>query len=545
MTKIPRTLKEELRQRRVVPLVGAGVSMAVKRRDGTPLFPSWRELLLRGADRLEDEGKSAAMVRELVEEDGDYLAAAKRLRDKLGASWSRFLKEQLVVPRSEVDDNSLALASAVWRLGGRLILTTNYDHVLRWACPEAEDLAEWDIEAVDELAHLLRDTMTRRPTVWHLHGRIDNTANLVLTPDGYRQLYANDGTEPRYRAAFETLRYQFAARSILFVGFSFADGFFGAELESVFEVFKGSVGPHYAVVHKRDVNPLREKGLPIELLPFDDFGPPLVELVEGLGDMARTSGGEVESVSEARPSEMREPSLPPNPFDDLGRITAPERFFDREETLETIFEELRCGRNVSLVGEVQIGKSSVLSQVCVQGPKQLELPPKDFVYLDMQELSDDEEFFAALSEELGFPRLKGYRLNRALGKRKIVLCLDELEKMNYPGFTREVRAQVRGLADGNKAPLTLVLASRMPLIDLFPDCPGETSPLASICSTLLLGPFLPRIARRFIRHRLATVGRQFSETDEDRLISDSGCHPGRLQLLSYERYHSSRRIEGS
>jgi len=40
------------------------------------------------------------------------------------------------VPRSQVADGSLELARAVWRLGSRLVVTTNYDKVLQWACPE-------------------------------------------------------------------------------------------------------------------------------------------------------------------------------------------------------------------------------------------------------------------------------------------------------------------------------------------------------------------------------------------------------------------------
>ncbi len=36
------------------------------------------------------------------------------------------------------------------------------------------------------------------------------------------------------------------------------------------------------------------------------------------------------------------------------------------------------------------------------------------------------------------------------------------------GFTRRVRSHLRGLADGDDAPLALVIASRTPLAQLFP-----------------------------------------------------------------------------
>ena len=59
MAKIPRSLEEGLRDGRVIPFVGAGVSMAVERVGGGRVFPSWKQLLLDGATRLEQEGKDA------------------------------------------------------------------------------------------------------------------------------------------------------------------------------------------------------------------------------------------------------------------------------------------------------------------------------------------------------------------------------------------------------------------------------------------------------------------------------------------------------
>jgi len=68
--KIPGRLEERLRNRRVVPFVGAGVAMAARRRDG------------RG-------------------------------------EWADVLREQVDIPGSEVDEDSRALARAVWKLGSQ------------------------------------------------------------------------------------------------------------------------------------------------------------------------------------------------------------------------------------------------------------------------------------------------------------------------------------------------------------------------------------------------------------------------------------------
>ena len=53
------------------------------------------------------------------------------------------------------------------------------------------------------------------------------------------------------------------------------------------EVFEGSVG---ALVHERDVGRLRQEVVPVELLTFEDFGAPLVKLVERLGRIVQEDG---------------------------------------------------------------------------------------------------------------------------------------------------------------------------------------------------------------------------------------------------------------
>ncbi len=255
------------------------------------------------------------------------------------------------------------------------------------------------------------------------------------------------------------------------------------------------------------------------------------------GEVAAIAGGGEMAEIISPPPTGPPAFIAPNPFTDQGCIDDPARFFDREEILDRIFVELAAGRNISLVGEAQVGKSSLLKQIIGRGPARLQRPPADFVYLDMQTLFSEAEFFEALSQELGLPPTKGYRLRRALGQRRVILCLDEFEKMNYQGFSPEVRAQLRGLGDGNHSPLTLLLASRSPLNQLFPDQPGETSPLAPICPELAVGNFPPPVARAFLRRRLAPGGLKFTPPDEERLLAESRGHPGQLQQLAYQLYH--------
>lgn len=227
-----------------------------------------------------------------------------------------------------------------------------------------------------------------------------------------------------------------------------------------------------------------------------------------------------------------------HPFGDRGCITDPLRFFDREEILQRVFEGLRLGCSQSLVGETQIGKSSILSMICTQGPQQLQLPQQSFVLLDMQCIYDEKDLFTALCDELGIdPPCRGYELRRKLRNQHYIVCLDEVEKMTHPEkFSGDERSELRGLASHPTAPFTLVIASRSPLPQLFPDSPEKTSPLAGICHPIDIGAFSPAIAKAFIEHRLRGSPVTFSEEQIDDLLDRSQGHPARLQEYAAELY---------
>ena len=210
MANLPSHLQEQLKNRNVIPFLGAGISTAVRAKEtGEHLFPSWKELLERAVQRLRDEDHPdhANAISGLIGIGPEkYFEAADLARQGLvGGTWFNFLKEQLDFSSDVVADDSLGLARAIWELGNPLVITTNYDRVLHWACPNLSDLSPCDIEAPVEQLDALRNG-AQRPTLWHLHGSIDNAANIILTPDGYARLYpeAGDG-ETRYKAALTTL----------------------------------------------------------------------------------------------------------------------------------------------------------------------------------------------------------------------------------------------------------------------------------------------------------------------------------------------------
>ena len=283
---IPKTLIHRLNEGKVIPFVGAGVSMSVSDKQGNRLFPSWVKLLERAGEKLKQENKAnegGYVAASLGIDDRDLLKTAEYAKKHLGACWYDLLRDQLDPRREMVNDDSLLLARQIWNLGSNLIITTNYDRVLEWCCPDncKGDYVGWNIQATAEQAELLKNGGVDRPTAWHLHGMITDASNLILIPDGYNKLYDQNNAES-YKAALHTLRSLFASHSMLFIGFSMEDPYVGFQLKGIMEIFVGAAAQHYVLVREQERSRLKESGLKVEPVTFTDYGEPHIDLLKEL-----------------------------------------------------------------------------------------------------------------------------------------------------------------------------------------------------------------------------------------------------------------------
>lgn len=238
-----------------------------------------------------------------------------------------------------------------------------------------------------------------------------------------------------------------------------------------------------------------------------------------------------------------------NPFiPRTGVIENPQLLFGREREIKHIFEILNSGSSVALVGERKIGKSSILQVICKMAEISLQKRRKA-IYLNLQRISNENDFYLALCDLVGIPLKKGYLLSRELQKHKLLLILDEVEKMAWEGFTSEVRGQLRTLAEisnppeVSNPPLRLVVAASTSLDLLFPDSKMMPSPFQGVCLQVNLEPWNEKTCREFIEARLAMSSSSYPFTEEDiiQLVQKSGGHPQKLMQLCYETY--SRYVE--
>ena len=281
MSQIPVTLIKKFKSNNITPIVGAGVSQSIKDKQGRNVFPSWKLLLEKSAEKLRDEAKEDyALLVETFIRKNNYGQAAKYAHEGLeGANWINFFKELFDPDLDRLDKNSAALPKAIWGLSNQII-TLNYDRVLQWAHTNSAQVSTIDKNSEAELADFQQ--VSDKPTVWHLHGKIDNSAELILTPDSYDKLYSTTANaKASYDAALETLKIVSSNRSLLFIGCSLDD----AELLSLIhiqqKIFAGNTGPHYALVRKENYDEIEAKlnGTNIQLITFEDFGAPLINLI--------------------------------------------------------------------------------------------------------------------------------------------------------------------------------------------------------------------------------------------------------------------------
>jgi len=212
----------------------------------------------------------------------------------------------------------------------------------------------------------------------------------------------------------------------------------------------------------------------------------------------------------------------------------------RDKEVKLIFEILNSNSSVVIIGEKGIGKTFLLLKICQESENYL-YRYRQPVFLDLNVISNENEFYSALCEEIGIPESTGFRLTRNLRDKKVLLALDNVGKLSWQGFTRQIRDQLRGLSEGINAPLRLVLAANQSLEKLFDDSQDndKTSPLSGICQEVYIKPWDRETSATFIKECLKKNSKisedQKNSIDDNSIIDESAGNPQRLVQIYYSK----------
>jgi len=213
-------LKKEIAAKRVMVIVGAGVSMAATNNNAVA---SWKGLLRNGVERCRATRPhltAAWADRVLAQIDGDMvdlLCAAENISQRLGApngEYGRWLEEtvgSLTVVNPAVIDALRSLEAP--------IMTTNYDDLIESHIGLRE--AIWS-----DPRQVISFAQGRSDVVLHMHGHFRFSESVVLGIRSYEDVL-------RDATAQITLRASMTLKTLLFVGYGsgLQDPNFGALLK--------------------------------------------------------------------------------------------------------------------------------------------------------------------------------------------------------------------------------------------------------------------------------------------------------------------------
>lgn len=231
-------LRARLRADQVVPVIGAGVSMAAAR------LPGWWGAVANGLRYVEEAriwpADQVAAARAALDA-GDLVGTAQRLKGLLGAphgEYPRWLKECFGSARLQSTD----LLHAIADLGCPVLATTNYDRILSDHLPHRPQPVTW--REPRRMAAALGES----GRVLHLHGIYDDPPSVIFGVDDYGEVVA----DPAYEAVLRTL---WLDRTLLFVGCSpdgLRDPDFTRLLQWAARTFPGALGRHFMLLRAGD-----------------------------------------------------------------------------------------------------------------------------------------------------------------------------------------------------------------------------------------------------------------------------------------------------
>jgi SIR2-like domain len=231
------TLRSALENGGVVPVVGAGVSIA------TAQLPSWPQLIKSGVAHSKLHRTCTAQEIEDVAtliDHGELLAAAEKVRKLLGAPGGEFpawLLNQFKGAHAQM--KSTELIDSIIDLPCPVIATTNYDRMLSQLHPSNPTALTWQNPIKMQAALRVGE-----PRIFHLHGVYDEPGSVVFGRANYTALVK----DPAYRMVLSSL---WLSKTLMFIGCSF-DGLSDPDLSRMLEwassTFKGSPYRHYALL---------------------------------------------------------------------------------------------------------------------------------------------------------------------------------------------------------------------------------------------------------------------------------------------------------
>lgn len=226
----------------------------------------------------------------------------------------------------------------------------------------------------------------------------------------------------------------------------------------------------------------------------------------------------------AEPSPTPASPRPTNPFEFGGRLNEAGRFFGRGPLLRELKMELGKRSSVALVGDSQVGKSSLLYHLYLT--QQTWAAAMRVEYVDLQGVLDEADFCETVLAKVGLHGENLRDLKRGLSHYDGVLLLDEVERIAEPDFNPRLHDLLRALAQERH--FALCTATQRPLEDIFPN-DRAISTFHNIFTVKLVLPFSRAETLDFLAWAMRGQPQQFTSAEKETLYDQTHGHPADLQ----------------
>ncbi|WP_323593820.1 SIR2 family protein [Aliarcobacter butzleri] len=280
---LPQSLIDAIKNNTLIPFVGAGISMGIKDNQNNRIFKSWTNSLLDAVEILnyEQKTKEATAIKALLDlPDVDYLETASKIHKYLNSNWNKYLTQTFDKKSENINQSSLQIPKEILKINN-LVITTNYDDVLKWACENKDDLIEWDKKALYGQVESLKQNPSKQ-TIWYLHGKISNPDDIVFTKESYEETYKENS------GAIEVLKYHLLTKSFIFCGFSLDDPYIKIQLEKLKSIFGTNLSKHYMIIQKGQKKDFSYLG-DIQFLEVEDYDKDYLALLKEINQQKNSN----------------------------------------------------------------------------------------------------------------------------------------------------------------------------------------------------------------------------------------------------------------
>lgn len=230
-------LKEAYHENKIVPFIGAGISVPFN-------IPTWGDLIRDITDEYAKE-KIETMLRSVVDwhlDSNDYWGAIdeiKKYATLVDQDIQKKITKLIRENKKNVEDAKLHNYFDLAKLNFKLHLTTNYDNLL-YEHIKGENLPIL-LKDLDFSSQDLYD----EKRICHLHGFTSNIGSIVISRSSYEALYSNE----KYGDLLKAIT---SSKKFLFMGFSFDDKFVSDLIKDYKKYLNGT---HYILL----ANPTQER----------------------------------------------------------------------------------------------------------------------------------------------------------------------------------------------------------------------------------------------------------------------------------------------